>query len=79
MSSVADTLLRERRYLRQTYLLAVGCAILLAAFGGYCWFIPNHGTVSVFARVGSLVLLVVSLCINISNIVRTRKFLRMFE
>lgn len=78
-SPLSEALYRQRRYLRQTMLLAIGIALLLIAFLAYCWFEPARGDVSVFARLGSIILLVVSLCVNVSNIVRTRKFLRLYD
>lgn len=77
--SLSEALYRQRRYLRQTYTLAIVIAVLLIAFLGYCWFEPSQGDVSVFARTGSIILLIVSLWTNVTNIIRTRKFLRFFD
>lgn len=76
---LSEALANQRRHLRQTYALATGILLLLVVYGGYCMLVPWHTGLSTFARIGTLVLLVVCLLINISTIRNTKRFLRQFN
>lgn len=76
---LGEALANQRRYLKQTYTLAAACLILLVAAVLTFWRFPDISGHDHWVGIAVVVMLGISFGINVANIIRTRRFLRLYR
>lgn len=78
-SPLGEALRNQRRYLKQTYTLAAACLIMLVAAVLAFWRFPDISGHDHWVGIAVVLMLAIAFCINVANIIRTRKFLRLYR